>query len=179
MALPLTSLETKQYNNVATTPPTQPLGDVINELYAGSGGNIYGELSSVEGFVTQAGISLEGVPMTSLTVEGLFSGVEVDGTEQKIIVPEGRWKCTLSISMTRDTPPGTDMVAYFGVAVNGVRVSALAPVVQESGPISVYSTIIVDLAEDDEVQGWVRAPDAGDISVDVFSAVLRVERMGA
>lgn len=32
--LPLTVEQTTEYNNVATTPPTAPLGDIINELTA-------------------------------------------------------------------------------------------------------------------------------------------------
>lgn len=35
MSLPLTAEQTTEYNNVATTPPTAPLGDIINELYTG------------------------------------------------------------------------------------------------------------------------------------------------
>ena len=35
--LPLTGSLLAQYNNVATTPPTAPLGDIINQLEAAAG----------------------------------------------------------------------------------------------------------------------------------------------
>lgn len=54
--LPLTAEQTVEYNNVATTPPTAPLGDVINELTALIPGGGYERVADI--FACPVGVAV-------------------------------------------------------------------------------------------------------------------------
>jgi hypothetical protein len=180
--LPLTPAQVTAYNNVATTPPSAPLGDVIEELSAGSGaGAAYGEIrSAADVFVEQENIPEEGVVLDVFSVNGIASGVVVDADSNLIVCPlAGAYELTFVANLVAGIPPTSDLVTYLAFLVDGDAQDFEYAIQQESGLVNPCFTQIVQVAANDGIRVRVRAPDAGDISLRVYNALLRVRRLGA
>lgn len=151
MALPLTGENLSDYNNVPTTPVSDPLGTLLNTLYAliaGGGVPVYGEIYQTAGYVT-VNVDNTGYQKLALfNTNGLSSGVTPDAADDELGVVAGRYRVRFQCSRIRAVEPATDVAILLAFGVDGVAVTNTLWIVSDNEPSTqtVSMEAIIDVA---------------------------------